>query len=56
MSSNRLAGWAPTTARSEYDADEMEFWLEREIALIKNLLDDRGELDRGTIGDPLGCK
>jgi hypothetical protein len=54
--SNRMAGWAPTTARSEYDEDEMKFWLDREIALIQNLLEDRGELDRGTIGDTLGCK
>ena len=54
--SNRIAGWAPTTARSEYDEDEMKFWLDREVSLIQNLLEDRGELDRSTIGDTLGCK
>jgi hypothetical protein len=51
-----LAGWAPTTARSEYDADEMEFWLDREISLIHNLLSERGEMSRDEIGDTLGCK
>jgi hypothetical protein len=51
-----LGGWAPTTARSEYDEEEMEFWRSREISLIKNLLDERGELDRDTIGETLGCK
>jgi hypothetical protein len=52
----RLAGWAPGVEHSEYDADEMEFWLNREISLIQNLLAERGELDKGTIGDALGCK
>ena len=51
-----MVGWAPTTAASEYDADEMEFWLNREISLIQNLLHDRGELDKDTIGEALGCK
>jgi hypothetical protein len=51
-----LAGWAPTTARSEYDADEMEFWRNREISLIQSLLDDKGEMDRDAIGEALGCK
>ena len=51
-----IAGWAPTTARSEFDADEMEFWLNREVSLIQNLLDEEGELERREIGDKLGCK
>jgi hypothetical protein len=51
-----LAGWAPTTARSEYDEEEMEFWTNREISLIENLLHERGELDKDTIGETLGCK
>jgi hypothetical protein len=51
-----LAGWAPTTARSAYDEEEMEFWSNREISLIQNLLRDRGELDKDTIGETLGCK
>jgi hypothetical protein len=51
-----LSGWAPTTARSEYDEEEMEFWTNREISLIENLLRERGELDKDTIGETLGCK
>jgi hypothetical protein len=51
-----IAGWAPSAARSEYDADELEFWTNREISLIENLLKDRGELDKDTIGETLGCK
>jgi hypothetical protein len=35
-----LAGWAPGV----------------EISLIENLLRDRGELDKDTIGEALGCK
>jgi hypothetical protein len=38
------------------DRDENEWWLEREISLIQNLLREEGELPRGEIGDRLGCK
>jgi hypothetical protein len=51
-----LAGWAPNVSPSEYDADEMDYWLNREVSLIRNLLDDRGEMARKEIGDALGCK
>jgi hypothetical protein len=51
-----IAGWAPTAARSEYDAEELEFWSNREISLIHNLLEDRGEMDKDTIGEALGCR
>ena len=51
-----IAGWAPTTARSEYDEEEMQYWLDREVSLIENLLNERGELTRNQIGDTLGCK
>jgi hypothetical protein len=51
-----IAGWAPTTARSEYDEEELEFWTNREVSLIENLLRDRRELDKDTIGEALGCK
>ena len=34
----------------------MDFWRDREISLIKNLLEDRGELSRDEIGKTLGCK
>ncbi|MEA2319301.1 MAG: hypothetical protein QOD44_3490 [Solirubrobacteraceae bacterium] len=51
-----IGGWAPTTARSSYDEDEMEFWTNREISLIKNLLEDKGEMSKDEIGDALGCR
>jgi hypothetical protein len=46
----------PGPGSSVADADENEWWLRREVSLIKNLLDDRGELPRGEIGNTLGCK
>ena len=51
-----VAGWAPTASRSAYDEDEMEFWSHREITLIQNLLQERGEMARKDIGNTLGCK
>ena len=51
-----MTGWAPNVAPSQYDEEELEFWTNREISLIENLLRDRGELDKDTIGEALGCK
>jgi len=51
-----IAGWAPTTARSAYDEDELEFWTNREVSLIENLLKDKGEMDKDAIGEARGCK
>ena len=51
-----IAGWAPSAAASAYDQDELEFWLNREVALIQNLLQERGELSKSEIGNTLGCK
>ncbi len=51
-----IAGWAPTTSRSSYDEDEMNFWMDREVSLIENLLRERGEMSRSDIGNTLGCK
>jgi hypothetical protein len=28
-----IAGWAPTTSRSQYDEEELEYWLNREVSL-----------------------
>jgi hypothetical protein len=46
----------PGPGSSPADADENEWWLRREISLIQSLLEEEGELDRGEIGDRLGCK
>jgi len=51
-----IAGWSPGTSLSSYDEDEMKFWSDREISLIQNLLREKGEMDRDTIGKTLGCK
>jgi hypothetical protein len=51
-----IAGWIPSNAPSEYDPDELEFWTNREVSLIENLLRDKGEMDRKDIGEALGCK
>ncbi len=56
MSPQSIRGWSPNTAASSYDDDENEWWLKREISLIQNLLKEEGELERGDIGDKLGCK
>jgi hypothetical protein len=46
----------PGPSASAPDKDENQWWLDREISLIKNLLGDRGEMPRREIGDTLGCK
>jgi hypothetical protein len=51
-----LGGWSPSSWPSQEDADEQQFWLDREVSLIENLLKDRGELPRKEIGETLGCK
>ena len=38
------------------DVDENEWWLARELSLITNLLEDKGELSKDEIGEALGCK
>ena len=51
-----LGGWTPSSLPSAGDQDEEQFWLDREVSLIQNLLQDRGELPRKEIGETLGCK
>ena len=48
--------YTPFPGVSTQDADENEWWLRRELALIENLLKEEGELERGEIGEKLGCK
>jgi hypothetical protein len=55
-SSHRMGGWKPMPTGSSRDEDEEQFWLDREVSLIENLLNDRGEMRRDEIGDTLGCK
>ena len=38
------------------DKDENQWWLDREVSLIENLLKDEGPTPRKEIGERLGCK
>jgi hypothetical protein len=51
-----MSTYTPFPSTSSRDADENEWWLSRELSLIQNLLEDRGELSKDEIGDALGCK
>jgi hypothetical protein len=50
------ATYNPMPTGSTVDQDENDFWLEREVSLIENLLREEGELPRKEIGDRLGCR
>jgi hypothetical protein len=51
-----VSTYTPFPSASTQDADENEYWLQREISLIHNLLQEEGELGRKEIGERLGCK
>jgi hypothetical protein len=51
-----MSTYTPFPSASSRDQEENDWWLDRELSLIKNLLEDKGELDRDTIGETLGCK
>jgi hypothetical protein len=48
--------YTPFPGTSSIDQEENEWWLDREISLIQNLLQQEGELERSAIGEKLGCK
>jgi hypothetical protein len=50
------SSFTPFPSASTQDREENEFWLDRELSLIENALEDRGEMKRGELGDLLGCK
>ncbi len=50
-----MSSYTPFPSTSSRDADENEWWLQREISLIENLLREEGELPKKEIGDRLGC-
>jgi hypothetical protein len=51
-----MSAYTPFPSTSSRDADENEWWLARELSLITNLLQDKGELSKDEIGEALGCK
>jgi hypothetical protein len=38
------------------DAEENEWWLDREVSLIRTYLTEEGESDSKSMGQALGCK
>ena len=48
--------YTPFPGTSSVDQEENDWWLNREVSLIQNLLLEEGELDRKEIGERLGCK
>ena len=48
--------YTPFPSTSSQDTEENEWWLRREISLIKNLLEEEGEQSKKDIGEQLGCK
>jgi hypothetical protein len=48
--------YTPFPSSSSQDKDENEWWLDREVSLIENLLEEDGEKQKSEIGDTLGCK
>ncbi len=51
-----MSAFVPFRGSSGSDQDENEWWLDREISLIKNLLEEEGETTQKEIGTKLGCK
>ena len=51
-----MSTYTPFPGGSSQDKDENEWWLEREISLISNLLKEQGETPKKEIGEKLGCK
>ncbi|HEX8103877.1 MAG TPA: hypothetical protein VF533_14770 [Solirubrobacteraceae bacterium] len=48
--------FTPFPGASSVDQEENDWWLDREISLIQNLLKEEGEMERDAIGTKLGCK
>jgi hypothetical protein len=48
--------YTPFPSTSSTDRGENEWWLDREISLIRSLLDEEGETSKKDIGSALGCK
>ena len=43
-------------AGSSVDREEDEFWLQREISILQNALQEEGEMRRRDLGNKVGCK
>ena len=45
------SGWAPMPSSSRRDAEEEQWWLNREIDMVQTALREHGELGRDALGD-----
>jgi hypothetical protein len=45
------SGWAPMPSSSSRDAEEDQWWLDREIDLLQKALHEHGELSRRVLAD-----
>ena len=50
------SGWSPFLSSSPGDADENDYYLERELGLLERAVQDKGELRRRELGRLVGCK
>ena len=46
----------PGPGTSPVDREENDWWLQREIDMLRRALDDQGEMRRGDLGKLVGCK
>src|SRR3954469_13073735 len=49
-------GFSPFSSISSQDREEKQWWLERELSLIENALNENGEMRRSELGKQLGCR
>ena len=50
------SGWSPFLSSSPNDAEENDFYLERELGMLERAVQDKGELRRRELGQLVGCK
>ena len=50
------SGWSPFLSSSGSDAEENDFYLERELGMLERAVQDKGELRRRELGQLVGCK
>jgi len=50
------SGWSPFLSSSGSDAEENDFYLERELEMLERAVQAKGELRRRELGRLVGCK
>ena len=50
------SGWSPFLSSSPNDAEENDYYLERELGMLESAVQDKGELRRRELGQLVGCK